>query len=335
VANGAVEAKIRPEQTQTFEGKQAAATPVAAAADAVEFSPVAEGASEEIIPANLRALESIYFALMLEEARAFQVVDRLVSMFSQGTLPIGHGRAGATLYRFWKGHPPRLSAAQRRNVYARAFGEVGNDGAVVPNRKFNDLWLGFVSMVGMYSAELQVLPPAERSVGPEEVLISARQLACNLSEHGRGLAWFAAHDFKPEVANLVELLSDLELQTLFAATSPWQLVERVAATEFGVRPNVPRARTRGESGMIIIRWLANRRARLLRPRSANILRHEDICEGRTAASLNKKATVYPTDSDLVTACERWLAVTGTEAAELTREDGVKSNGNGTDDLAGH
>jgi hypothetical protein len=55
---------------------------------------------------------------------------------------------------------------------------------------------------------------------------------------------------------------------------------------------------------------------LLRPRSANILRHEDICEGRTAASQNKKATVYPTDSDLVTACEQWLGVSGTQEAEL-------------------
>jgi hypothetical protein len=89
--------------------------------------------------------------------------------------------------------------------------------------------------------------------------------------------------------------------------------------ELGARPNVPRAHTRAESGIIIIRWLANRRARLLRPRSANILRHEDICEGRTAASQNKKPAVYPTDSDLVTACEQWLGVTGTQEAELKEQ----------------
>jgi hypothetical protein len=71
--------------------------------------------------------------------------------------------------------------------------------------------------------------------------------------------------------------------------------------------------------MIIIRWLANRRTRLLKPKGANILRHEDICEGRTAASLNKKPTVYPTDCDLVVACERWLGVTGTQEAEIKEE----------------
>jgi hypothetical protein len=284
--------------------------------DAVRIDEVAE---QSIIPANLRAIEAVYFAAMLEEARVFDVVDRLVSMFSRGTLPLGPGRAGATLYRFWKGQQHRLSAPQRHNVYARAFGWAGGEDGVKPNRKFNDLWIRFVSIVGMYSAELQVLPPAERSVGPEEVLVSGRILAINLSAHGQGLAWFATQDLKPEVQQIIELLSDSEIQNAFEAKSPWQVVEKVAASELGAKPNVPRGHTRGESGAILIRWLANRRARLLRPRSANILRHEDICEGRTAASQNKKPSVYPTDFDLVTACEQWLTVTGTEEAEVKEE----------------
>ncbi len=278
-----------------------------------------EVAEQSIVPANLRALESVYFAAMLEEARVFEVVERLVAMFSRGSLPLGPGRAGATLYRWWKGQPNRLTAEQRHHVFARAFGgPVGEDG-VRSNGKFNDLWIRFVSIVGMYSAELQSLPPTERSVGPEEVLVSGRLLAINLSTHGHGLAWFAVQDLKPEIQQIIELLSDAEIQNAFGAKDPWQVVAKVAAAELGVRPNVSRGHTRGESGMIIIRWLANRRARLLRPRSANILRHEDICEGRTAASQNKKATVYPTDSDLVTACEQWLAVTGTEEAQLAEQ----------------
>lgn len=279
-------------------------------------------ANAEIVPANLRALEAVYFAAMLEEARLFDVVDRLVAMFGQGLLPLGPGRAGATLYRFWKGNHNRFTAAQRHNVYARAFGLPGGDAGVMPNRKFDDLWLRFVSIVGMYSAELQVLPEAERAVGPDEVLVSGRDLAINLTAHGHGLAWFATKDFKSEIQQIIELLSDPEIQTAFAAKDPWQVVQKVAASELGARPNVPRGRTRAESGTIIIRWLANRRARLRRPRPANILKHEDICEGRTAASRGKKPTVYPTDSDLVTACERWLAVTGTQEAQL-KEDAVE------------
>jgi hypothetical protein len=275
----------------------------------------AEQSSGEIVSANLRALETVYFTAMLEEARLYDVVECLAAMFSRGMLRLGPGRAGAMLYQHWKGQPNRLTTEQRRNVYSRAFGLPGNDDAM-PNREFTDLWVRFVSIVGMYSAELQSLPPAERSVSAEEVLISGRSLAVNLSRHGHGLAWFAAKDFKLEIQQVLDLLSDAELQNAYGAKDPWQVIRNVAAVELGARPNVPRAHTRAESGVIIIRWLANRRTRLLRPRSANILRHEDICEGRTAASQNKKATVYPTDSDLVTACEQWLGVSGTQEAEL-------------------
>jgi hypothetical protein len=271
---------------------------------------------EEIVAANLRALQPVYYAAMMEEARLFDVVERLVTMFGRGLLPVGHTRAGATLYRFWKGHHHRLTTEQRRNVYARALGLPGGDAGTMRNRDFNDLWVRFISIVGMYSAELQSLPPGERSVSTEEVLVSGRALAVNLSSHGHGLPWFAASDFKIEMQQALELLSDQELQNAFGAKDAWQLIRNVAAVELGARPNVPRGQTRAESGIVIIRWLANRRARLLRPQSANILRHEDICEGRTAASQNKKPSVYPTDADLVMACEQWLGVTGTQEAEL-------------------
>jgi hypothetical protein len=281
----------------------------------VGVTPARQRADGEIVSANLRALQPVYYAAMLEEVRLFDVVERLVIMFGHGMLPVSHGRAGAMLYRYWKGHHSRLTTEQRHNVYARAFGLP--DGArVMGNRDFNDLWISFVSIVGMYSAELQSLPPGQRSVGAEEVLVSGRELAINLSTHGHGLAWFAASDFKLEIQQTIELLSDAELQNAFGAKDSWQLIRNVAAVELGARPNVPRGHTRAESGIVIIRWLANRRARLLRPHSANILRHEDICEGRTAASQNKKPAVYPTDSDLVTACEQWLGVTGTQEVEL-------------------
>ena len=197
----------------------------------------AEDTNGEIVSANLRALETVYFTAMLEEARLFDVVDRLVAMFSGGRLPLGPGRAGAMLYRQWKGHPSRLTTGQRHNVYARAFGLPGGDAGVMPNGEFNDLWMRFVSIVGMYSAELQSLPPGERSVSAEEVLVSGRTLAVNLSTHGHGLAWFAAQDFKPELQQALELLSDAELQSAFDAKNPWQVLHNVAASELGVRPD--------------------------------------------------------------------------------------------------
>ena len=277
---------------------------------------LSDDATGDIVAANLRALQPVYFAAILEEAKGFDVVERLVTMFAGGTLPLGHERTGAMLYKYWKGDYKRLTAEQRRAVYARAFGLPGGDASVMANREFNELWMRFVSIVGMYSAELQSMPPEERSISPEEVLISGRDLALNLSMYGDGLAWFAASDFKAEVQQAMELLYSAELQIAFGAKTPWEVIYNVAASEWGAALNISRAHIRADSGVIIIRWLANRRARLLRPRSANILKHEDICEERTAASQNKNPTLYPTDFDLVKACEQWLGVTGTQEVEL-------------------
>jgi len=282
-----------------------------------------EDTNGDIAAANLRALQPIYFAAILEEARGFDVVERLVTMFASGMLPLGHERTGAMLYKYWKGDYKRLTTEQRRTVYARAFGMPGGDAGVMCNREFNDLWLRFASIVGMYSAELQAMAPEERSVSADEVLISGRGLAINLSMYGDGLAWFAASDFKAEVQQAMELLSSAELQIAFGAKTPWEVIYNVAASELGAALNVSRAHIRAESGTIIIRWLANRRSRLLKPRSANILKHEDICEERTAASQNKNPALYPTDFDLVTACEQWLGVTGMQEAELKRPQPIR------------
>jgi hypothetical protein len=240
-------------------------------------------------------------------------------MFASGLLPLGPERTGAMLYKYWKGDYRRLTAEQRRTVYARAFGLPGGEAGVMSNHEFNELWMRFVSVVGMYSAELQSMAPEERSVSEEEVLTSGRNLAINLSMYGDGLAWFAASDFKAEIQQAMELLSSAELQIAFGAKTSWEVIYNVAATELGASLNVSRAHIRAQSGVIIIRWLANRRTRLLRPRSTNILKHEDISEERTAASQNRNPTLYPTDFDLVTACEQWLGVTGTQEAELAQE----------------
>src|SRR5204863_5018101 len=96
----------------------------------------------------------------------------------------------------------RFATEQRQSVYARAFGIPVTTRANA-NREYHDLWVKFVSIVGMYLAELQTLPPGERSVSTEDVLISGRDLAFNLSKYGHGLAWFAGTDFKLETQQVL------------------------------------------------------------------------------------------------------------------------------------
>ena len=276
--------------------------------------PSGEKGDTPIVPADIRALEPLYFAVMLEEAGLFRVVERIVTLFSQGLLPLSTGPAAEILYRCWKPCHNRLTAVQRHTAYALAFGLPCADEEVVSNREFNDLWLRFLPTLGMYAAEMQ-LPAAERSVTQEEVRRSGRELAVNLLNHGRGITACAAHDLKQEVHKLMRLLAAPEIASAFGGGDAWQVIERVAVSEESRKPNVKRSRTRAESGRIIIRWLANHAKALLRPAPARILRDDDIRQRRSAASEDRKRS-HPTDYDLVQACEQWLVVTGTQEALL-------------------
>jgi hypothetical protein len=273
------------------------------------------GTASGPIAANLRTMETLYLAAMLEEARVFVVVDRLAAMFSTGLVPLSSGPAAGALYRFWKSHSTQLTTAQRHTVYARAFGLPGGEPGVLPNREFDDLWLRFLGTLGMYSAELQALPATARSVTTEEVRRAGWALAVNLSRHGTGLSAFAATDLKEDLALILEILSDAEVQKAFGAGDRWQLVECLAADASARRPNIHRSRIRAENGPIIIRWLANHRNLLARP-GAKILRESQIRERRVAVSYERRQN-NPTDFDLVNACERWLSVTGTQDAVLS------------------
>src|ERR1051325_7780471 len=96
--------------------KQKSSLPVSDTGDSSINTLAAENdeANADIVAANLRALQPIYFAAILEEARAFDVVERLVSMFANGMLPLGPERTGAMLYKYWKGDSKRLTTEQRR-----------------------------------------------------------------------------------------------------------------------------------------------------------------------------------------------------------------------------
>lgn len=275
--------------------------------------PLPDEPTTEIVVENIHAQQILYFAAMLEESRLFQVVDRLVALFSQGLLPVGRSHAGKILYNYWKASPDRLTDVERRRVYARAFGFPSGDADGTPNREFNDLWLRFLAAVSTYAGQLStdttLRPKAETVARQEPVRRSGRDLASNLSLHGYGLAYFAAKQLQGQIQEITHLLSDSVIKNAYGARDMWQVIERVVTLELGGSQNLVRYRTQAESGSIIIRWLANRRSLLLRPRPSIVLKDDDIRKHRTAAK--NKTSTYPTDCDLVNACKQWLTATTT------------------------
>ena len=263
----------------------------------------------EIVSDNLRAVQAIYFAAMLEELRLFQVVDRLAELFQLGLLSLKSRSAGSSLYKYWKETSLRLTEVDRRNIYSSTLGIAGGSDGVAVNRDFNDLWLRFVSRVAAFNRNNGL---ATALTETEELALRrpARELAENLSLHGWGVTFYAATELFKQIKFSTKLLSDSEITGAYGARDMWQVIDQVATIDLGGAVNITRYRTMATTGGTIISWLAantpklqNRNARLpfikIRPMKNTRSAQGDVL-----------VTTKPTDSDLVNACERWLAAAG-------------------------
>ena len=249
----------------------------------------------EIVAENVKAMQAIYAASMLEETRVFDVADRLVELWASGVLPIGPRGGRSALAAYERG---RLGQTERLAVYRRCFGVQGGDPAVEPNTSFDKLWLRFLRSVAAYRRQQTVreILPARRAASREAVRKSGRDLAANLSLYGFGAAGSAAR-LQKQVDGAARVLQTEAVRQFYGARDAWQLVDRVALLELGGARNTVRHRTRAQAGATIIAWLANTSGKL----SARDLRNQ---------RKSTKPIESPTDRDLVDACAQWLAVAG-------------------------
>jgi hypothetical protein len=223
---------------------------------------------------NIRAVEVIYFAAMLEDAKFFNVMDRLVALFQSGLLPIETNATAGKLYKYWKQQPLRLSSNERKTLYSRVLG-IGGSAGTNPNREFNDLWLRFISAVSAANDQ-----PAVRKAG--------RDLAGNLSLHGFGFTYFAAAELESQIETITSLLSAPDVRSAYGSKDMWQVIDKVAALDLGGARNTARYRTLAQSGATVISWLSRKTAELNKDSNRPIL------------------TAQRDDRRLVTACEAWL-----------------------------
>jgi hypothetical protein len=261
-----------------------------------------------LVPAQIRAVEAIYFAAMFEQLRAFAVADRLAELFAEGLLPVGRGNAARMLDAYWRDRGGRLSEAERRMVYRRTVGLPGGENAGGTNRDFEKLWLRFLSSVGRYARQQQVEDSAGDGSAPitaEEVRTAGRTLARNLSLHGAGTTFYAASSLQKQIKDAVQLLSDPEITHAYGARDWFEVVEKVAALELGGAGNTARYRSMGAAGATVIEWLADNTERL--NRSSFELAAEPSNRPPKRGPQHVDALPNPTDADLVRACEEWLA----------------------------
>jgi hypothetical protein len=249
--------------------------------------------SDDLDSPSIRAMEAIYSAAVFEELKMFQVADKLVALLRTGMLPLGRGEGADRLRRFGENTTRRLPESERRAVYQRAFG-IGSEDGIDSNREFNNLWLRFLSTVKS---------AGQSSGASQEPLRRAGQdLASNLSLHGYGMAYVAATELQSHMRDMLDLLSDREIQSAAGARDIWQVIDLVAARDLGGAANSVRLRALQSSGATILRWLAARAGGLARASAAPVLKLDERRATRSPGS-----SPAPSDYDLVQAVDRWLA----------------------------
>jgi len=284
-----------------------------------------ESVDSAIDAENLRAIQAIYFVCMLDEMRLFQVVERIVALFREGLLPLGRGPAREFLSNYDRWSAERMSATDRRDFYARAFGAPGGTSDSEPNRDFDRLWLRFLSAIATLMDQIRQTPlvdaPSALSASQEAARKSGRDLATNLAHHGFGITYFAASELAQTVVELRNVLRDTELRAAFGARDIWQLIDRITVEHLGGAHDTARYRARSKAGAVIIRWIANNGSRLA---SAS----DDVVDAKQLAGPSAQPVprghnpaVDPTDQDLVDACEQWLTVGGAQ------DDSIEHRGN--------
>ena len=224
---------------------------------------------DEVVQENVRAVSVIYAAYQLEQAKVFDVVDRILEIFMNGMLPVGFDPAGRALDDLYFSSEDRYDKSQRFMQYSRVLGAPGGDvsSEVAPNSEFDRLWLRFLASVSEFERQQRLgdlFDPTfgsgngrrSLSITGEHVRKAGRDLAANVSLYGWANTHFAARRMSNHVNTAMTILRLPEIQNAYGVQSPWQVIERVSTLEFGEAPNIVRYRTLADSGKKVLDLVA-------------------------------------------------------------------------------
>ena len=110
-------------------------------------------------------------------------------------------------------------------------------------------------------------------------------------------------------------VSSAEIRAAFGARDMWQVVDQVAGQYLGGARNALRYRTLATAGAIVIAWLGKHTS-ALSGTNVDWIRRLETLQLPLPDSPGDRASRDPTEADLVNACERWLAVNGTDDDEV-------------------
>lgn len=274
----------------------------------------------DIIPENMIAVGKLYAAFQFERLKLFSVVDRISELWKNGLIPIGNDSGGQLLNQFFWERDERLPEGARAAIYGRLFGMKGVDVSkdVQPNTTFDSLMQRFLTNVAQLKRleeQVVVATPADsKTLAAENVRKTGRELASNLSLYGWGGSHFDSSRIAAHIDFAFKIVSDAQVQKAFAATTPWQVIERVSQQEFGVTPNIVMFHTMARAGRRVIEILAQNPNAL----GMSGMEFQDALDANTSGILLSSSGVRarPTWDDLARNALAWLSVNGVTGDQL-------------------
>lgn len=232
--------------------------------DSLDLPPLTgDNASDiEIEPPNVEAVGVVYTSQQLENLRLFDTVDRITELFMHGMVPIGFDVGGKALDNYYWTSEFRLSKAARLSMYGRVLGAAGTDVSkeVQPNRTFDNLLLRFISSLAEYDRQARVADLFQKQgnlqTTGEQVRKAGRDLGTNVSLYGWAGTQTNARRLKTHILQALDILRLAPIQIAFGVSNPYQVIERVTASQFGSSPNIVKYRTMAEAGKAILNLVA-------------------------------------------------------------------------------
>jgi hypothetical protein len=135
-------------------------------------------------------------------------------------------------------------------------------------------------------------------------------LAANLSLYGWAATHFAARRLRQHIESALNILKQPSVQKAYGVTNLYQVIERVASTEFNSTPNIVKHRTMAESGKQIIDIVA---------KYAHVWNKSDGTPLFTEIFNGKVSNSDISDNDrtiLLVQTQYWLAVNGIKDAQV-------------------
>jgi hypothetical protein len=213
--------------------------------------------------AHLRSIATLYLAEELEAALLVPAAELLASLAATGGLPGATGDVGGVaevvLARFWHARHQRMTAAERRALFARLFGTEGPTAPADPQGVNDDFETLFIDLCeALFKLDEQASDTNYGGAAQQTRLrVAAGELADNLLRHTGSMTMFAAGDLLATVQAALALFKEHSLQRALGAQSVWAAVSEVGRRYLHAEAEAEAHVARGKDGCTVLAWLAD------------------------------------------------------------------------------